>query len=1000
MDIDYATSNITNNDDLREKIHEIHNYMRNNGIGYGLTSLKVFNLFYGLMKIEDYGLNNIIGLNDEKCKFSYLLQKSKEKDFTCIIDNILDIIYENPEVNSLIYYNIPLDLTYDVYNEILNKIESIKEIEKSSKEQLSGKIYEYFVGRDQSAISELGAYFTNRRIVNFCLDKIKPQIKSDGSIPKMIDMFGGSGGFTIGYMDYLNRNFKIDWKQELNNIYHFDINEDVLKSAKLEFFCLSGGIIPKSGTNGNIRRTNSFKQDFKNYGKFDLILTNPPYGGDKVGTSGKKEKRDKIIEYINNEIKLFKNKVIENLESFKDYKKILDDIKKPNSKIDKILKLINDIDYFKDNHDVKRIQQLYEQSNQLKKENKNEIEETKKLCVNIDSCSEENIKKFAVKYKLKGTDKEACSLMLIMDLLAIDGTAVGVLKEGLFFDSSYTDLRKVLIENFNIKEIISVPSNQFENTTTKTSIVIFKNEKEKTSKINFSELKVNLYDNDEFIEKDNRIYLKFNKGDIKDVEEIFIKSVSVNEIKSNETYSLNSKDYNKVSIECGDDFKLVRIGNICEFLPKSKKQASYGKDEGLYNFYTSSDKVKKCDEADYNNEYLIIGNGGVANIKIDRNFSCSDHNYIINSNDKYYLYYLLSSNIYLLENGFKGSTLKNLSKKYLEELEIPIPKTPELLEYWENKISKPYMKKQEKERRFKKLEEEIQNKIKDIQENHECDNVKLGDICKIYGSPGGDKLGKFKRYEYINNKDINNKDINNYGFIRGCEISKKSKLKYYILKKDYDTYYKNTNNIVITNDLLITSCSQNISYYKIPIEWNNFPYHGCIRITNINMDINYLTSYMSSKIFINNILKQQNGSVVKYSNASHYNKIIIKIPKDKSLIDNLQPLFHEFEELQKEIKELDETYNEYLQELSKSAIKNQEILNSNNDNYEETNEISNENLNETYDIDNEPITIKSETSSKKSLTFAELKEQCKSLGIKGYSKKNKEELIEMINNHK
>lgn len=37
---------ITNSDDLREKIHEIHNFMRNNGIGYGLTSLKTFNLFF------------------------------------------------------------------------------------------------------------------------------------------------------------------------------------------------------------------------------------------------------------------------------------------------------------------------------------------------------------------------------------------------------------------------------------------------------------------------------------------------------------------------------------------------------------------------------------------------------------------------------------------------------------------------------------------------------------------------------------------------------------------------------------------------------------------------------------------------------------------------------------------------------------------------------------------------------------------------------------------
>jgi hypothetical protein len=71
IELDYATSNITNNDDLREKIHEIHNYMRNNGIGYGLTSLKVFNLFYGLMKIEEYNLNEKIGLNDDICKFSH-----------------------------------------------------------------------------------------------------------------------------------------------------------------------------------------------------------------------------------------------------------------------------------------------------------------------------------------------------------------------------------------------------------------------------------------------------------------------------------------------------------------------------------------------------------------------------------------------------------------------------------------------------------------------------------------------------------------------------------------------------------------------------------------------------------------------------------------------------------------------------------------------------------------------------------------------------------------
>ena len=115
---------ITNSDDLREKIHEIHNYMRNNGIGYGLTSLKVFNLFYGLMKIEDYGLNETIGLNNEKCKFSYLLkvvnEPNKNDDLISILYNeTLEHIFNNDNIKLLLGYTIPLDLKTDVYKYLI-----------------------------------------------------------------------------------------------------------------------------------------------------------------------------------------------------------------------------------------------------------------------------------------------------------------------------------------------------------------------------------------------------------------------------------------------------------------------------------------------------------------------------------------------------------------------------------------------------------------------------------------------------------------------------------------------------------------------------------------------------------------------------------------------------------------------------------------------------------------------------------------------------------------
>ena len=54
----------------------------------------------------------------------------------------------------------------------IKEINKITLIEKTCNVLLSGKIYEYFIGRDESAISELGAYFTDRHIVDYILQKL------------------------------------------------------------------------------------------------------------------------------------------------------------------------------------------------------------------------------------------------------------------------------------------------------------------------------------------------------------------------------------------------------------------------------------------------------------------------------------------------------------------------------------------------------------------------------------------------------------------------------------------------------------------------------------------------------------------------------------------------------------------------------------------------------------------------------------------------------------
>ena len=51
---EYKDTNLfVNNEDLKEFIHGIHNFMRNNGFGYGKRALETFNFFYGLKLIEN-----------------------------------------------------------------------------------------------------------------------------------------------------------------------------------------------------------------------------------------------------------------------------------------------------------------------------------------------------------------------------------------------------------------------------------------------------------------------------------------------------------------------------------------------------------------------------------------------------------------------------------------------------------------------------------------------------------------------------------------------------------------------------------------------------------------------------------------------------------------------------------------------------------------------------------------------------------------------------------
>jgi len=872
-------------DDLRDYIHSIHNFIRNNGAGYGQTGVKIFSVFYGLKLIQP--LLDTFGFSKEQKEildFNILVEKAKKakKDknnnsgLTGYIDNEILYILDNLKNDSddpnhklghFICYAIPRDLKDTFWDDLILKINKVPVgYKKERKVNLSGKVWEYFVGRDSTAISELGAYFSDRHITEFTFNKIKPKL-INGMVPTMIDPFGGSGGFTLGYANYMRElSDDIDWETNVNNIYHFDMEESVVNMTGLEIFAITG-YFPDRDKN-NFSRVNSFTHEFAKRnkpGKFNYIFTNPPYGGDKVNKNAEQLKRDILIEYI---------------------KKIPTEERTDNLNV--------------------QLLRLVEISNDYKKKQEENH-------VRLNNCSS-RIKTFAKKYNIDtANDKESCSLILMMDMLAENGTCCGILKEGIFFDGKYSKLRHVLIENFNVTDVISVPQNAFENTSTKTSIIIFHNNG-KTNNINFSELQVITEpDNVINIAEDGEAHIINYKDEIIQVIEKQLSCTTYSQIieptiimskgkeKKRYDYSLNGKDYNKKEIVVGDEYELVKLGDICTFLQKSKRNASFGKSIGIYNFYTSSDKVKKCDVADYSEECLIIGTGGVANIKIDNNFSCSADNMIIKAPNNKYLYNLIKGNMNLLSDGFTGSTLKHISKDYLTNIKLPVPKSEQKIKEWVDKISKPYDKKNENEKLIKKLEEQVRDTIKNIGENEDCDDVELCSLCDI--NPESLKKNQFSQINYIDISSVKDGKINNIQLLT-------------------NNFPSRAQRIVKKNDILFSTVRPNLKGYTFINEEikNGIATSGFAVIRSKTINPKYIYSLLTDDSIIDFLMKNSTGTNYPAVNSSVFEKIKIKIPKDKQLINDLEPLFQEIEKLQTEMKKAETQYKQLIKELSEESI--------------------------------------------------------------------------------
>ncbi len=126
--------------------------------------------------------------------------------------------------------------------------------------------------------------------------------------------------------------------------------------------------------------------------------------------------------------------------------------------------------------------------------------------------------------------------------------------------------------------------------------------------------------------------------------------------------------------------KFVKFSQILDFQKKSHIKAGDGLKNGSFPFFTSSPLLSKyTDSFQFESPSLIFGTGGSASVHIcEKPFSVSTdclvaqiRPSVIKKFEIKFIYYYLSGNISILENGFKGAGLRHISKGYISNIDIP-----------------------------------------------------------------------------------------------------------------------------------------------------------------------------------------------------------------------------------------------------------------------------------------------------------------------------------------
>lgn len=133
-----------------------------------------------------------------------------------------------------------------------------------------------------------------------------------------------------------------------------------------------------------------------------------------------------------------------------------------------------------------------------------------------------------------------------------------------------------------------------------------------------------------------------------------------------------------------EEWEKKKLGDIAPILT-GKKDANYGTHDGNYPFFTCSQEPIKAPSYSFDAEAVLLAGNGDFNVKLYRGkFEAYQRTYVLipsNADLLYVLYNSVAKNMVKLANGASGSTIKFLTKRMIENIDVLVPTNTILNEY-------------------------------------------------------------------------------------------------------------------------------------------------------------------------------------------------------------------------------------------------------------------------------------------------------------------------------